>query len=63
MLGYWLLSLAIAAGLAVLLACCCRKPEKLSPPEDRDPPDQDPPYKLRSRPTVPALDLSIYHRY
>ena len=62
MLGYWLLSLAIAAGLAVLLAWCC-KPKKLDDPEDHDLPDQDPPYKLRSRPTVPALDLSIYHRY
>ena len=63
MLGYALLALAAALGLATLLACC-RAPKKVSPPEEDPPQDnQDPPYSLRTRPTVPAVDLSIYHRY
>ena len=62
MLGFALLALAAAFGLAMLLAC--RAPKKVSPPEE-DPPqgNQDPPYSLRTRPTVPALDLTVYHRY
>ena len=63
MLGHFLLALLAAAGLAVLLACCCKKPKKLPAPEDSDPGDQDPPYGLRTRPTRPAIDHSIYLRY
>ena len=62
MLGYLLLLASSAAGLAVLLAYSC-KPKKPTPPEDSDPPDKHPPYKLRTRPTRPALDHTIFHRY
>ena len=62
MLGYLLLLASTAAGLAALLAYCC-KPKKLPPPEDSDSPDKHPLNKLRTRPTRPALDYTIFHRY
>ena len=63
MLGILLLALALALGLALVLACCC-KPKKVSQPPPSDPAaPEDPPYQLRTRPTRPALDHGIYHRY
>ena len=59
-----LLAATAAAATAALLVWYWRKkPGKDSEPEDSELPKESPPYKLRTRPTRPAIDYTVYHRY
>ena len=58
-----LLAAATAATAALLAWYWWRKPGKISEPEDSELPKESPPYKLRTRPTRPAIDYTVFHRY